>query len=166
MRKKCVFTDFLKSSCNMTSLNLRLHCGNLFWIALSLNFYHFIPSLSCLLPSFHRDWHPGCVMPDLQSRLFCCTALTKAPANFSGLPWRSHTSVSTNYMTGLYIQMKICNQSTLSSNSNILKRTSESGFLFIFGLWTSARTSHSALLIWTQAHWQQLYTPRHTQEQN
>lgn len=43
--EKSMCVHLLKSSCNVTSLNLRLHCGNLFWIALSLNFYHFIPSL-------------------------------------------------------------------------------------------------------------------------
>lgn len=117
-----VFRDLLKSSCNVKSLNLCLHCGNLSWIALRLNFYHFIPSPSCLLPSFPRDWHPSCAMSDLQLRLFCCTALTKVPGNFSSLPRRSHPSVSTTYMTGPYTQVKICDQSTLSSNSNTLNR--------------------------------------------
>lgn len=119
-REKSECMRLLKSSCNVTSLNLRLHCSNLSWIALSLNFLSLYP-FSRLLPSFPGDWHPGCAMSDLQSGFFRCAALTKSPANFSGLPQRSHPSVSTNYMTGPYIQRKICNQSTLSSNSNILK---------------------------------------------
>lgn len=95
-------------------------------------------------------------MSDLQSRFLRCAALTKAPANFSGLPWRSHPPVSTNQHISLYIQMKICNQSTLSSHSNIFIRKQ-----FIFGLWTSASTSDSVLLISILFHWKQLYIPRH-----
>lgn len=69
----------LKSSCNVTSLNLRLHSGNLSWIALSLNFLSLYP-FSRLLPSVPRDWHPGCAMSDLQSGYFLLRSSNKVPS--------------------------------------------------------------------------------------
>lgn len=66
----------LKSSCNVTSLNLRLHCGNLPWIALSLNFLSLYP-FSRLLPSVRGDWHPGCAMSDLQRGYFLLRSSNK-----------------------------------------------------------------------------------------
>lgn len=152
----CLLTD---NSCSVTNLNLYLHCANLLLIGFSLNFHPFIPSLSP--PSFPKGptswlcnvWFTVKISP-----------LCSPDKGSSQLLWPSmeeSTPVSTNQYISLYTQLKICNQSTLSSHSNIFIRNQ-----FIFGWWTSASTSDSVLLICTQFHWKQLYIPRHTQEQN
>lgn len=152
MRKKHV-CSLSKNSCSVTNLNLYLHCGNLLLIGLSLNFYPFIPSLSS--PSFPKgptSWlcnvwftvkiSPLC-SPDKGSSQFLWPSMEESPPCINK---PAHQSLYTN--ENLQPEYLVLSQQYIRKQ-------------FIFGLWTSASTSDSVLLISILFHWKQLYIPRH-----